>query len=102
MKILRARLKPNAGGPFEFVSMTARIKALIDNNEGDDFNFVIDEDGIKTVKEFGPNNVNDELVGKKIPIVDSNYLVQFNEDGNINVISSTNESRRIKNFKDFR
>jgi hypothetical protein len=91
MKILRARLKPY-GGSSEFISVKGRIKGLIDKNKGDEFHFVIDEDGVKTVKEFGPENINEELVGQSITICDSPWLAQFNEDGTIDVISETNES----------
>jgi hypothetical protein len=91
MKILRARLKPY-GGSSEFISVAGRIKGLIDKNQGDEFHFVIDEDGVKTVKEFGPENINEELVGQSINICDSPWLAQFNEDGTIEVVTETNES----------
>ena len=93
MKIIRARLKPY-GGVTEFISVAGRIKGLIDKNKGDEFHFVIDEDGVKTVKPFGPEDINEELVGKTIEIDNSPWLVQFNEDGTIDVVLSklTNES----------
>ena len=91
MKIIRARLKPY-GGVTEFISVAGRIKGLIDKNKGDEFHFVIDEDGVKTVKEFGPENINPELVGQSINIGDSPWLAQFNEDGTIDVVIETNES----------
>jgi hypothetical protein len=91
MKILRARLKPY-GGSSEFISVKGRIKGLIDKNQGDEFHFVIDEDGVKTVKEFGPENINEELVGQSIIICDGPWMAQFNEDGTIDVVTETNES----------
>ena len=91
MKIIRARLKPY-GGVTEFISIAGRIKGLLDKNKGDEFHFVIDEDGVKTVKEFGPENINPELVGQLINIGDSPWLVQFNEDGTVDVVIEANES----------
>ena len=91
MKILRARLKPY-GGVTEFISVSGRIKGLIDKNKGDEFHFVIDNDGVKTVKEFWPENINEELVGQSISICDSPWLAQFNEDGTVDVVTETNES----------
>jgi hypothetical protein len=67
MKIIRARLKPY-GVVTEFISVSGRIKGLLDKNKGDEFHFVIDEDGVKTVKEFGPENINPELVDQSIKI----------------------------------
>jgi hypothetical protein len=91
MRILRARLKPY-GGSSEFISVSSKIKALIEKNPEDNFHFVVDDDGVKTVKEFGPDNINTELVGKNIPIIEDTYFAQFNEDGTINVVVGTNES----------
>jgi hypothetical protein len=91
MKIIRARLKP-FGGSAEFISMNAKIKSIIDKNKEDVFHFVIEDDGVKTVKEFGPENINPELVGQSIIICDGPWMAQFNEDGTIDVISGTNES----------
>jgi hypothetical protein len=93
MKIVRARLKP-LGGVTEFINLSGRIKGLIEKNKGEEFHFVIDEDGVKTVKPFGPEDINEELVGKTIEIDNSPWLVQFNEDGTIDVVLSklTNES----------
>lgn len=91
MKIIRARLKPY-GGVTEFISVAGRIKGLIEKNKGDEFHFVIDEDGVKTVKEFGPENINPELAGQSVKIVDSPWLAQFNEDGTVDVVIETNES----------
>ncbi len=91
MRILRARLKPY-GGSSEFISVSSKIKALIEKNPEDNFHFVVDDDGVKTVKEFGPDNINTELVGKNIPIIEETYFAQFNEDGTISVVVGTNES----------
>lgn len=91
MKIIRARLKP-IGGVTEFISIAGRIKGLLDKNKGDDFHFVIDEDGVKSVKEFGPENINPELVGQSIIICNGPWLAQFNDDGTIDVVEQTNEA----------
>ena len=91
MRIVRARLKP-FGGSAEFISMNAKIKSIIDKNKEDVFHFVIEDDGVKTVKEFGPENINPELVGQSIIICDGPWMAQFNEDGTIDVVIGTNES----------
>ncbi len=91
MKIVRARLKP-FGGATEFVSVPGRIKGLIEKNQGDVFHFVIDDSGVKTVKEFGTESIEPELVGKIIVICDSPWSAKFNEDGSIDIVSETNES----------
>lgn len=90
MRIVRARLKP-FGGNSEFISIKGKIKSLIEKNEGDIFNFVIEDKGVKTVKEFGPDNINDDLVGQEIAIVDEVYFAKFNEDGTISIVAPTNE-----------
>ena len=91
MKIIRTRLKP-FGGSAEFISMKGKIKSIIDKNKEDVFHFVIEDDGVKTVKEFGPENINPELVGQSIIICDGPWMAQFNEDGTIDVVIGTNES----------
>jgi hypothetical protein len=91
MNILRARLKPY-GSVTEFISSPGRIKSMIIKNKEDEFHFVIDDNGVKTVKEFGPENINTDLVGKTIQISTSQYFVKFNEDGTIDIVSETNES----------
>jgi hypothetical protein len=91
MRIIRCRLKPY-GGSAEFISVRARIKSLIERNKGDVFHFVIEDEGVKTVKEFGPEEINPDLVGERIPIIDDFYYAQFNEDGTIDIITGTNES----------
>jgi hypothetical protein len=91
MKIIRARLKPISGAT-EFISVRGRIKSLLQKNEGDMFHFVIDDGkGVRTVKEFGPENINTELVGQIIPIVDDTLFAKFNEDGTIEVVTESNE-----------
>lgn len=92
MKIIRARLKP-MGGATEFISVKGRIRALIRNNPGDSFDFVIDDAGIKAVKSFGPDNINPELVGQEVSIVDGSSFAKFNEDGSIELSNGplTNE-----------
>jgi len=91
MNIIRARLKPY-GGSAEFISVKGRIKALIEKNKGDNFHFVVDDNGVKTVKEFGVDNINPELVGQKIQICEGPFVAIFNQDGTIDVATSTNES----------
>ena len=91
MKIIRGRLKPHAGAT-EFISVKGRIKSMIEKNNGDTFHFVVEEGGIKNVEEFGPDNINDRLVGQKIPIIDNSTVAVFNEDGTIEVEEVTNES----------
>jgi hypothetical protein len=91
MRILRARLKPY-GGSSEFISVSSKIKSLIEKNPEDNFHFVVDDNGVKTVKEFGLDNINPELVGKNIPIIEETYFAQFNEDGTISIVVGTNES----------
>ena len=91
MHIVRARLKP-FGGSAEFISMKGKIKSIIEKNKGDVFHFVMEDEGVKTVKEFGPENINPELVGQSIIICDGPWMVQFNEDGTIDVVIGTNES----------
>ena len=91
MNIVRARLKPY-GGSAEFISVKGRIKALIEKNKGDNFHFVIDDNGVKTVKEFGVDNINPELVGQRIKICEGPFEAMFNEDGTIDVVIETNES----------
>ena len=90
-KIVRARLKP-FGGSAEFISMKGKIKSIIEKNKGDVFHFVMEDEGVKTVKEFGPENINPELVGQSIIICDGPWMAQFNEDGTIDVVIGTNES----------
>ncbi len=91
MRILRARLKPY-GGSSEFISVSSKIKALIEKNPEDNFHFVIDDNGVKTVKEFGPDNINQELVDKTIPIVENTYFTKFNPDGTIEIVVGFKES----------
>lgn len=90
MKIIRARLKP-FGGATEFISVKGRIKGLLEKNKGDTFHFVVDDSGVKSVKEFGPDNINPELLGKQLVICEGPYMAIFNEDGTIDVGAGTNE-----------
>jgi len=84
-------LKP-FGGSAEFISMKGKIKSIIEKNKGDVFHFVMEDSGVKTVKEFGPENINPELVGQSIIICDGPWMAQFNDDGTIDVVIGTNES----------
>ncbi len=92
MKIIRARLKPQKGTTYEFISVKGRIRGLIEKNKGDVFDFVIDSDGRKAVKSFGPDDINSELVGKEIPIIDKDVVAKFNEDGTIEIVKALTES----------
>lgn len=93
MKIIRARLKPY-GISSEFITLTNKIKSLVENNFDDNFHFVVDQDGVKRVIEFGPDSIDKDLVGQIIPIREGRYSVKFNEDGTLNIIegSEVNES----------
>lgn len=92
MKIVRARLKAVQGARLdEFISVKGRIKALIEKNVGDNFDFVLDDNGRKSVKTFGPDNLVPELIGKELPIVDNIYFAKFNEDGTIDIIEMEKE-----------
>ncbi len=99
MRIVRARLKP-FGGNSEFISIKGKIKGLIEKNEGDTFHFVVEDGGVKTVKEFGPDNINPDIVGKQLAIVDEVYFAQFNDDGTINIVTQTNEGLPRKSTVD--
>ena len=92
MKIIRARLKAYKGAKVdEFISIKSRIKALIEKNPGQDFDFVIDDNGRKFIKSFGPESIESELVGKVLPIVDKFHFAKFKEDGTVEVVMSENE-----------
>jgi hypothetical protein len=92
MKIIRARLKSMFGSKVsEFITVKGRIKSLIIENTEDNFDFVIDVSGRKSVKSFGPDCIDATLVGTQIPIVDNSYFAKFNEDGTIDVVTSENE-----------
>jgi len=108
MRIIRARLKP-FGGSAEFISVKGRIKGLIEKNKEDIFHFVIDDDGVKTVKEFGPDNINPELVNQSIIILDGPYYAKFNDDGTINIVEAAEpieeslpRERSVKQLKKLR
>lgn len=90
MRIIRARLKPY-GKATEFISIKGRIKSLILKNIGDEFNFVIEDNNRKSVVEFGPENLNKDLLGKKIQIIDNTLYAYFKEDGTIEILDSANE-----------
>lgn len=92
MKIIRARLKAVTGARLaEFISVKGRIKALIEKNVGENFDFVLDDNGRKSVKSFGPDNIDSELVGKEAPIIDNTHFAKFNNDGTIDVIEMEKE-----------
>jgi hypothetical protein len=98
-KIIRARLKPYTGSA-EFVSVAGRIKSLIEKNKEDIFHFVVEENKIKTVKEYGilykegetTKVIEPSLCGETVPIINSKWALKFNKNGTIEVVSLTNES----------
>jgi len=97
--IVRARPKP-FGAPTEFISVQGRIKAMLIKYADDNFDFVIDEDGKKSVKSFGVDFVNPELVGQTLPIINDRMKVKFNENGTLEIIEEVTESK-IMRFDDF-
>lgn len=91
MKIIRGRLKPQPGTTYEFISVKSRIKALIEKTKGDNFDFVIDDGGRKSVMSFGPDHLNSSLIGKEIPIISNDTVAKFNEDGTIDIVGPLKE-----------
>jgi hypothetical protein len=93
MKIIRARLKAFPGAKIEeFISIKGRIKGLIEKNPNQNFDFVIeDENSRKFIKSFGPDFIDQTIVGKSLPIVDNFNHAHFNEDGSIDVFTPENE-----------
>jgi|688.fasta_scaffold126993_4 hypothetical protein len=98
--IVRARPKP-FGGATEFISVQGRIKAMVVKYGDDNYDFVIDEGGRKSVKTFGVDNINPELVGQTIPVINDRLKFKFNEDGTIQIIEGTTNESRIMKFVDF-
>ena len=92
MIIIRGRLKPSVGTNYEFISVKNRIKHMILKNPNDNFDFVIEENGRRSSKSFGPDNLNSELIGKEIPIIDKDVIAKFNEDGSIEISQPIQES----------
>lgn len=102
MIITRARLK-SYGKAELFLSLQRRIISLLENNISDNYDFLIDDAGRKSIKTFGVDNILPELVGKEIPIINDHYFAKFNEDGTVEVMTErsepTNESLpRLKDF----
>lgn len=91
MKIIRGRLKPQSGSTYEFISVKSRIKSLIQKARGDNFDFVIDDGGRKSVMSFGPEHLSPTLIGKEIPIISDDTVAKFNEDGTIDIVDSLKE-----------
>lgn len=92
MVIIRARLKAVKGGRVEeFISIRGRIKGLIEKYPTENFDFVLDDNGRKFVKSFGPENIDSQLVGNTLPIVDNFHFAKFNTDGSIEVVMPENE-----------
>jgi hypothetical protein len=92
MKIIRARLKAFKGAKLsEFISVKGRIKALIEKNVGEEFDFVFEEDGRKFVRSFGPDNIDNTLIGMEVEIVDNTNFAKFNDNGTIDVFTPQKE-----------
>lgn len=91
MKIIRARLKPMPGTTYLFVSLKGQITALLSKTKNDDFDFVMEENGRRSIKSFGPNNLTKELIDQEVQILDSRSYAKFNKDGSIDVINIRNE-----------
>lgn len=91
MKIISARLKP-VNGNSEYIFVRGRIKGLIEKNRNDIFQFNIDDNGHKSSKTYGHDDINLDLVNKKIIIIGNNnddesyYYAMFNKDGTIDII----------------
>lgn len=99
--IIRARLKP-LSGTTEYISSQGRIKSMLENNRDDNYDFVIEEKGKKSVKSFGIDNINKELVGKTISIVNDNVKAKFNEDGTVDIVlNESNSYNNLMSFKSF-
>jgi len=100
MKIVRARAKP-IGGATEYLSAQGRIKSMLIKYGDDNYDFVIeDEKGSKSVKTFGIDYPNKELMGKTLPIVNDRIKARFNEDGTIDIIEGVSENM-IMRFSEF-
>ena len=99
MKIVRSRIKPMCG-PTEFISVQGRIKSLILKYEGDNFDFVVEENRNKKAITFGVDYIDEQLVGKTLPIINDRVKAKFNEDGSIDIIEGVSESK-IMRFDDF-
>ncbi len=91
-KIIRVRLKPGKGSSGEFISVKGRIVGLIEKNKGDNFDFVIEENNKKSIKSFGPDFIDNDLVDTEVPIIDDKQFARFSEDGSIQIVGNTNES----------
>jgi hypothetical protein len=103
MNILRAKLKPVKGGSSDYVSIKGKIKSLIKQHQGiEQLQFVVDLDGVKSVKEFGPEFMDRELIGQDAKILGSDG-VRFNEDGSIKILGEDfNEGlTHLKGFSSF-
>ena len=92
MIIVRGRLKPSPGTTYEFISVKSRIKHMIEKNKNDNFDFVVDDNGRRSIKSFGPDNLDPDLIGERVPIISNNLIAKFNNDGTIDVIQILEES----------
>lgn len=99
MKIIRCRLKP-MGGVTEFISVQGRIKSLLLKYEGDNFDFVVEEGRNKKVITFGVDHIDEQLVGKTLPIINDKVNAKFNEDGTIEIVEGVSEAK-VLSFDEF-
>lgn len=98
MKILRARLKP-LGVPTSYETIPNKIKSMIVNYPGDNFDFVIKDGNRSSTKTYGKDFIDEELKGKKLNIDRTNFYVSFNEDGTLTAEVGTNEVLSFDKFK---
>jgi predicted DNA-binding protein len=86
-RILSVRKSEKKGGsPGEFVggadrAVRTKIVNLVGRGAGEDFDFLVEEDGVKSVRTAG------DLLGEVVNIVDDTCLAEFveGEDGQIEV-----------------
>jgi len=99
MKIVRARLKP-LGGATLFETIPNKIKNLVINYPGDNFDFVVRENSRLSTKSYGKDIQDESLKGKTLNIERSNIFITFNEDGTISteIQDRTNEVLSFSNF----
>ena len=98
MKIVRARLKP-LGGATLYETIPNKIKRMILDYPGDNFDFVVKDGSRSETKTYGRDFQDEQLKGKRINIDRSNIFIVFGEDGSISVEMETNEILTFNNFK---
>lgn len=98
MKIVRARLKPLSGAT-SYESIPNKIKRMILDYPGDNFDFVVKDGSRSETKTYGKDFIDDELKGKRLDIDRSSIFLLFKEDGTIDIEMGTNEVLTFDNFK---